>query len=403
MTGRRAVIADRIDRALIGSLRSTGPGTLAELMNRTGWSRPLVTAHLESLLSAGTVGVIDDQRSTGGRPARRYSLSEARRVVVGIEIDGARARVTIGDLGGRMLTDSETLGPHSRGLEQFVTILPAAVDTLLSAVRRTKVDVGAVGVGVHGHGIDRGSIERRVADVLGTTVLVDRAVNLAALEYRRGFGRLADDLIVVDVGEHIASAALSGGRPLRRAGGLAGDIAHMKSTGGTEPCCCGAAGCIESVASGAAVLRHLRRSGATVSSFDDLVRLERRGDLDTIRAVKQAGREIGDVLVTGIRLLNPSMVLLQGALVRTGGYLINGVGESLSSTSGRQASGVLLLVSDDSGRDAVLGGAVALAVDHVLSLESADATAAQPGRGGSFGRGREVERPGSVDFELDGS
>ena len=51
------------------------------------------------------------------------------------------------------------------------------------------------------------------------------------------------------------------------------------------------------------------------------------GNLQAIQALRQAGRDLGDVLATGVNLLNPSVIVIGGSLGQAGEHLMAGVRE----------------------------------------------------------------------------
>src|SRR5205823_3860266 len=99
-----------------------------------------------------------------------------------------------------------------------------------------------------------------------------------------------------------------GGRLHRGAQGAAGDIGHIQTPGHTELCRCGNTGCLEAVASAAAIAAQLENA----STSQDIVELVRAGNTGATQAVRQAGREIGTVLAAAVSLLNPSVIVVGG-------------------------------------------------------------------------------------------
>ena len=80
------------------------------------------------------------------------------------------------------------------------------------------------------------------------------------------------------------------------------------------PCSCGNTGCLETVASGAALVRILRERGADVSSTEDVVRLAADADPLATRTVRRAGDYLGQVLAANVNFFNPEAVYLGGML-----------------------------------------------------------------------------------------
>ena len=125
---------------------------------------------------------------------------------------------------------------------------------------------------------------------------------------------------------------ISGGRLHRGAQGAAGDIGHIQAPGRTEPCRCGNTGCLEAVASAAAIAAQLG-SGLTAQTSRDVVDLVRAGNTAATQAVRQAGREIGTVLAACVSLLNPSVIVSAAPSSQAGDSLLAGIREAIYARS----------------------------------------------------------------------
>jgi predicted NBD/HSP70 family sugar kinase len=89
--------------------------------------------------------------------------------------------------------------------------------------------------------------------------------------------------------------------------------------------------------------------------------------------VRDAGREVGTILAGCVSTLNPSLVVVGGALVGAGEQLMAGIREVLYRRSLPLATEHLRVVTSQTRDSAgVLGGAY-LAIDHVLSPTAIDA------------------------------
>jgi glucokinase len=108
-----------------------------------------------------------------------------------------------------------------------------------------------------------------------------------------------------------------------------------------------------------------------------VVDLVKRGDLDAIQAVRQAGRDIGEVLTACVSLINPSVIAIGGSMARAGEHLIAGVREVVYTRSMPLATEHLAIVQSAAAENAGVLGASMLAIHHALSPEGIDALAAR--------------------------
>ncbi len=98
--------------------------------------------------------------------------------------------------------------------------------------------------------------------------------------------------------------------------------------------------------------------------------------------MRQAGRDIGDVLATMVNLVNPSVVVIGGQVAQAGEHLLAGIREVVYTRSLPLATEHLRIIPSRAGTEAGVLGAVAMAVEHTLSpasIEAASGTLAASG------------------------
>jgi glucokinase len=137
--------------------------------------------------------------------------------------------------------------------------------------------------------------------------------------------------------------------------------------GSDVPCSCGNRGCLEALASGPAIARELRGQGVDAANGNDVVDLVKHGNIDAIQAVRQAGRDIGEVLTACVSLMNPSVIAIGGSMARVGEHLIAGVREVVYTRSTPLATEHLSIVQSSAAENAGVRGASMLAIEHALS------------------------------------
>ncbi len=158
----------------------------------------------------------------------------------------------------------------------------------------------------------------------GTPVHVDHDVIVAGwAEWQAGAGRGVDDMVYVSLGTGISAAVVSAGRIIRGGGGQAGELGHILVRSDGPTCGCGARGCLESVASAAAIRRDYEtRSGETVAGAEAVV--QRAGSDPTARAVlADAIAALADGVAALVQILAPSRVVIGGGLVEAGDALLD--------------------------------------------------------------------------------
>lgn len=375
-------------------LRDGRPRTRAELAQITGLARSTIAARVDILMSLGFVSPTGGAASTGGRPPSLFALNPAARVVIGADLGATHAVVILTDLAGEELARERQDISIADGPGAVLGWLVSAVDRLLSTARRTADDLAAMGIGLPGPvehdtgrpinppimpGWDRFDVPGLVRASFDIPVLVDNDVNIMALGEQSGNWPDVDDLMFIKVATGIGAGIISGGVLQRGAQGTAGDLGHVRVVGGGEtPCRCGNTGCLEAVASGPALAAALSESARMdITGSQGVIDLVRSGDPRALQVIRQAGRNIGDVVATCVNLINPSVVVIGGSLAQTGEHLLAGIREVVYSRSLPIATEHLRIAPSVSGRSAGVAGAAVLGISHVLSPDAIDAASAR--------------------------
>jgi predicted NBD/HSP70 family sugar kinase len=369
-------------------LRDGRPRTRAELVDSTGLGRSTVTQRIELLLSSGLVGHAGEGISTGGRPPARVAFNPAARIVLGADVGATHARLAVTDLAGTVLAETGHSIDIADGPETVLPGLVRSARKLVRGVGRRLDEVLGLGVGLPGPvehhtgrpinppimpGWDGFDVPGYLAEALGTVTLVDNDVNVMALGEHFSHWRGADHLVLVKVATGIGSGIVSDGRLVRGAQGAAGDLGHIRVPGGDDvPCRCGNTGCLEAVASAVAVAARLRGLGIDAASSADVVRLVRGGSAPAAQLLRDAGRDIGEVLAAVVSLLNPSVIVLAGGLSLAGEHLLAGVREVVYRRSLPLATKHLRIVESLTGERAGVVGAAVLVLEHALAPEQVD-------------------------------
>jgi len=370
-------------------LRDGRSRTRTELATLTGLARSTIALRIDSLVKLGLVGPTSDAPSTGGRPSSQVALATGVKIVLAVDIGASHVRIAVCDLTGKPLQENSAAIAVAEGPDAVLGWVIEAGDTLLRESGRTLADLLAIGVGLPGPveyssgrpinppimpGWDRFDVRGTLEKHFHVPVLVDNDVNIMALGERETAWPDVDHLIFVKVATGIGSGVISGGILQRGAQGIAGDIGHVQVPRGADvPCHCGNRGCLEALASGPALAGALRTNGLSVTSNQDVVDLVKRGNLDAIQAIRQAGRDLGEVLTTCVSLVNPSVIVIGGSMAQAGEHLIAGVREVVYTRSMPLATQHLQITQSGAGPKAAIVGASMLAIHHALSPARVDA------------------------------
>jgi glucokinase len=260
--------------------------------------------------------------------------------------------------------------PRDRGPgEVLAAILATVVELTAAAPGNAGVD--GVGLVVTGIVDERRGLAVRSENVGWRDVpvrsLVERATGLpvgfghdvragTVAEWRLGAGQGLQDLVFVPIGTGVSAGIVIQGR-LVVGGGYAGEIGHL-DLGHGEPCACGGRGCVEAVASAAAIARrYATASGRPVSDAREVAERMAAGDPAAQRVWAEATAALALALAWTSVVLAPQAILLGGGLARSGKLLLEPIRQALGRHLGavRQPQLVPATLRDEAG---VLGAAL---------------------------------------------
>jgi glucokinase len=366
--------------------------TKADLVHLTGLARSTVSARVDALLTAGLLIAAGEAASTGGRPPSRVAFNPRAGIVLAVDLGASHATVALADLGGRILASTTHPLDIASGPEIVLDRMLVEAESLLSEASARASDLVGVGIGVPGPvehstgrpynppimpGWDRFDIPAYVQRTYDVPVLVDNDVNVLALgEQTTSFPDTAD-LIFVKVATGIGAGIIAGGQLQRGAQGSAGDMGHVRVPHAPESTREADEELdLEDLASGSAIAASLRAQGIDAETSRDVTELVRAGNTAAIEALRQAGRDVGEVLATVVNLLNPSIIVLGGSIARAGEHLLAGVREVVYRRSIPLATQHLAIVQSPTGERAAVLGAAIMVAREVLSPANVDARVA---------------------------
>jgi glucokinase len=222
--------------------------------------------------------------------------------------------------------------PRADGPDMVVAAVLSAVDELVGRAG----DAAAVGLVVPGLVDDEGGLAIDSENIGWRDVpfrdLVRRRTGLpvgfghdvragGVAERAQGAAGGFDDVLFMPIGTGIAGAMFVGGRLVRDR--YAGEIGHI-DVGVDVDCLCGARGCLEAVASGAAIARRYQRAGGgPVDGSREVLRRREAGDPIATRVWDEAVAALARALATYTSLLAPKRIVIGGGLAEAGAALFD--------------------------------------------------------------------------------
>lgn len=256
-------------------------------------------------------------------------------VVVALDVGGTTIKGALITAAGEVVTERKVPTHRAEGPDRVVGRILETVTSLADAASPT---ARAIGLAVPG------AVDEDAGVALGSANLGWRDVPLRALveersdlpvriahdirsggiaEDRAGAGRTYDSSLFVPIGTGIGGALVLHGEVLRGANHRAAELGHLPVPAGHDICGCGRRGCLETVASAAAIARsYAARSGRARVSAAEVAERVRDGDTDAVCVWTTAVDALATVLTIATTLFDPAAIIIGGGLSNAGTTLL---------------------------------------------------------------------------------
>jgi predicted NBD/HSP70 family sugar kinase len=343
--------------AILRLIHSGANYSRLDIARKTGLSPALITSIVRKLIARNLVIEAPAVSSMVGRKPVPLEVRSDAGFLIGVDIGSYYAHVVVTDMKGQIVYKEqvETGIPDGR-----VRVLQRVFECVHRAIEASKVSRERIlGMGIAHSGV----IDARKGLVLSfprpgqmvqwknvplqaifekefhlPCLLEDSVRTMATAERHFGLGRDVDDFLFVEVGMGIGAAVFFEGKLYRGGGGKAGEFGHITVDENGPLCSCGNNGCLESVASCAAIIQAGRL--AIERGVDSRIRDLALGDLNQIsieviaqaaaendslafRVLQEASSYIARGLADLVNLLNPRLIIFGGALFRTAPQLLD--------------------------------------------------------------------------------
>ncbi len=290
--------------------------------------------------------------STGGRRPSIISFVNNSIHTLGIDIGTQFIRSAVVDANGNLINTHRVLRSGPLKSDIPVETLFEIVDKTITGANLPTNSVKAIGVGITGvvdeveqtclflHDVPSWQdypLSKILKEQTGINRvnIFDSVKAITVAESRFGFGRDKDYFVLVNLGMGLGAGIMVNGHLLESSKGPIGEIGHIFVGQETGHCCCGNSGCLESVASGWAMIKKAEKaleqgviskikrppSGTTIT-LDDIMNAAKEGDKLSMNLISETVKFLSIGFSTIANLLNPETIVLSGGLVRGVGELI---------------------------------------------------------------------------------
>ena len=358
---------------VLRALYDLGPISRADIARLTGLTRTSVGELVSDLEKDGLAIDVGRGPSTGGKQPTLVALNANARTIITLDLGERTFTAALANLRGELAARTSRDLEGRDGDEAL-----AIVHDLIEEVRRAATTpILGIGVGTPGVVDQSGTIRWAVsldwqdlslAEILEerhqlpTVVANDSRAAAFATYLFKGDTRPAN-LAVIKVGRGIGAGPVLKDQLFGGDGEAAGEIGHVVVDPDGDACHCGRYGCLETVASAPAIIRH---SGA--ASLRDLAERATAGDADALGTVRTAGRALGGAIAHLVAALDVRHITVVGTVTTLGDPWLDAVRDEATSRRLAAVGQDTTIENGGTGEDVTLLGACALLLTRELGL-----------------------------------
>jgi predicted NBD/HSP70 family sugar kinase len=378
--------------AVFSLIRQGIAQTRRDISRFTSLAPSTVSLRVEALIDEGLIEEAEREGSTGGRQPRVLRVRGEAGTVASAALGARHFTLALADMVGRPIDVTEVPIDVASGPTVIVDKIWSSVEAALARCGLAPSSLRGIALGVPAPVDSRLGTVSSSAQLPGwdhldlyallrghtpTPAVIENDANLLAMAEHRLAGPAVENMLAVKVGGRIGSGIIAGGHLYTGASGAAGEISHSATDGVSFiHCSCGTENCLESVASGSAIIARLRGEGFDITTTADLIALSSAGTPAAIEALRDSGKRVGEVLAEVVNFLNPNLVVFGGSLSAADAFVAAVRGTVFQRCLPIVTAGLEVKVGL-AGPDAEAQGGINLILERILTPEAIDRAIAQ--------------------------
>lgn len=337
-----------LKKVVLGYFSNVGNATIAELCKELNLSIPKVTTLLNDLIEDGLVQDYGKVESTGGRKPNLYGLVPSSAFFIGVDVKHNHINLGLSDLQKNLIKVAENIPYQLKNNQESLDNLCDIINQFIGELSVPKDKILGIGVNMSGRinyatgysysyfYFNEEPLSRIIESKVGIRVFLENDSRAMAYgEFCVGNVMGEKDVLFLNLDYGIGMGILVNGELYYGKSGFSGEIGHIPIFDNEIICHCGKKGCLETEASGAALVRMFKeriRDGSTsiitrknVQVDDvqlaDIIDAANHDDVLAIELIGKIGEYLGRGIALLINIFNPELVILGGSLAATEDYI----------------------------------------------------------------------------------
>ena len=382
-----------LKRKIINYLDASGNVTIAELTKELNISAPKITNLLTDLIDDGLIKDNGKVDSTGGRRASLYGLVAESCFFIGVDIKKYEINIGLLDFKKNLVEIKENIPYQLENSPEAYQELMTIIKSFIEEISIEKQKILGLGINLSGRvnhttgysysffHFHEEPLSQTIKQELGIlTFIQNDSKAMAYGEFCSGAVSREKNVLFVNIDYGVGLGILIDGKVYYGKSGFSGEFGHIPFFDNEIICHCGKKGCLETEASGNALIRNFKKkieegSNSSLAKkgklMDDLrvvdiVKAAKAEDTLSIELIADIAEKLGKGLAMLINLFNPELVILGGALAETGDYIRLPIKSALNKYALNLVSSDSQLVTSKLGEKAGVLGSCLMARSRLL-------------------------------------
>lgn len=369
---------------IIGFLYKMGELSKPEICRLTNMTTPTISRIIDELIEEGWVTDRGQGMSIGGKRPHIFSLNPDAAYIMGVDAGREHLKIAIFNLRKEIIGEIKTypsILEEGKTNEENLQYIKDRINQALSELNIPYNKIKVAGFAIPGLIDSDGNaftyfvyedtnIKKVLEKMLGMPVFIDNdSKTMALAEHSFGVAKGISDALCISVNECIGLGMILNSQPYTGFKGMAGEFGHIRISGLNGQCYCGKVGCLETVASGRAIVRSANEAirkgvktaietlaGGEEITLGTIIKAAQQDDIFAIDLLQKAGEKIGEGISTLIHLFNPQVLVIGGEIADSGDLIIAPIQQILNKyTLTRLKNQCEIKLSDLNSHSTIMG------------------------------------------------
>ena len=376
-------------------LDQTESASINEISKEINISVPKTTSLITELIEEGLISDYGKFDSTGGRKANLYGLIGDAGFILGVDVKKYYINIGLLNFKKQLINQKSRITFKLDNTAESLNQLIQIIQNFIKEVGIKKDKILSLGINLSGRinhtkgysytffHFQEEPLSEIIQEKIGIkTYLENDSRAMACGEFCNGEVNTEKNVFFVNLDYGIGLGILIDGKVYYGKSGFSGEFGHIPFFNNEIICHCGKKGCLETEASGNALLRKFKEKiklGSTSSvlkknkkvediTLTDLILAAQNEDVLIIELLAELGENLGKGLAVLINVFNPELIIIGGTLSETGEYLKLPIKSSINKYSLSLVNADTELKLSKLGEKAGIIGACLLAKNKILSV-----------------------------------